>query len=276
LNGNTRRIILLGGWAVLGTMLWPQFPPAEIARDKEWEEFMAAARMTVVRQMGESEGVTHPYKMELEKEGLKRFAIWKNPEGRLRGYPEGWMWEIAAYRLDRYLGLNMVPVTIERRFDGDRGSLQLWVEDTFPYSDVAEGRVKPPEGPQADQFNLAGYLQRAFDNLICNEDRHSNNILLTRGWRLILIDHSRAFKINSRSGNPLVYSEENKGFPATMDALPAVFLEKLKSLTPEILHRIADPYLTDREIGAVLVRRDLILKEIDRRIEKYGRSRVIY
>lgn len=248
----------------------------EAAADKHWEEFLAAAEITIERRMAGSEAITNPYKLILEKDGEKSFAVWKNPVGRPKGYLENWMWEIAAYRLDRFLGLNMVPVTIERRFQGDRGSLQLWVEDVFPYNDVLKGRIKMPEGYRGVQVSLAVYLQRAFDNLICNEDRHANNILITRDWRIILIDHSRSFRTKGRYFNKLVFSEKGGKSPGTMAALPAAFIEKLKSLTPEILRRLTDPYLTDEEIAAVLVRRDLILKEIDRLVEKNGKAAVIY
>ncbi|MCX6564829.1 MAG: hypothetical protein NTW38_00125 [Candidatus Aminicenantes bacterium] len=276
MNKTGNRIILLGGLFFLGSALIAQFKPEEIARDKDWEEFMATAKMTMIRQMGGSEAVTNPYQMVLEKDGEKQFAVWKNPEGRPKGYLEGWMWEIAAYRLDRYLGLNMVPVTIERRYEENRGSLQLWVEGTFPYHDVLEGKAKRPGGIKAFRFNRAAYLQRAFDNLICNEDRHANNILITEDWRLILIDHSRSFRTTGRYGDSLIFNENSKKFPGTMSALPAVFIEKLKLLTPEVLHQITGPYLTDKEIKAVLIRRDLILKEIDRLVEKYGKNQVIY
>ena len=270
------RIILIGGLFFLGSALVAQFKPEEIAQDKDWEEFLASAVITKGEKMVGATSVTNPYRLELEKDGEKRIAYWKNPEGRLKGYLEGWTWEIAAYRLDRYLGLNMVPVTIERRYNETRGSLQLGIEGTFPYIDVLEGRAQRPGGVKGVRINLSIYLQRAFDNLISNEDRHANNILITEDWRLILIDHSRSFRTRGRYGDALVFTEDSKKFPGTMSALPAVFVEKLKSLTPEILHQIADPYLANEEIEAVLVRRDLILKEIDRLIEKNGKNLVIY
>nr|NIM64006.1 hypothetical protein [Acidobacteriota bacterium]NIQ87020.1 hypothetical protein [Acidobacteriota bacterium] len=36
--------------------------------------------------------------------------------------------EVAAYRLDRFLGLGLVPVTVLREVDGVEGSMQQWVE----------------------------------------------------------------------------------------------------------------------------------------------------
>ncbi len=35
-------------------------------------------------------------------------------------------------------------------------------------------------------------------------------------------------------------------------------------------------YLTDKEIAAVLVRRELLLKEVDRLIEKFGENKFFY
>jgi hypothetical protein len=61
-----------------------------------------------------------------------------------------------------------------------------------------------------------------------------------------------------------------------MSGLPRAFIDKLKALTAESLREIAGPYLDDKEIAAVLVRRDLILKEIARLIEKNGEKEVIY
>jgi hypothetical protein len=261
---------------LLGGFLAAQFTAVELARDKEWEEFLDSARMTVEKQMSGPNSITNPYKMALEKDGVKRFAVWKNPEGRLKGAMENWKWEIAAYRLDRYLGVNMVPVTIERRYLENRGSLQLWVEKVFPYMDIMEGRKNLPGGMKELLIARQVYVQRAFDDLIYNEDRHANNILITEDWQMVLIDHSRSFRTAKASLTTLLYNEKSKTHPGTISALPAAFLEKLKSLTPEILDRVAGPYLTKSEIEAVLVRRDLILKEVDRLVEKNGRGQVIY
>jgi len=106
-----------------------QFTPEEIAQRPKWEEFLKTAKITASDQpWAEREAVTHPWRLTLEKDGLTQQAIWKNPEGRLKGYFENWKWEIAAYRLDKYLGLNMVPPTVERRFRENRGSCQLLVD----------------------------------------------------------------------------------------------------------------------------------------------------
>jgi len=262
--------------AVLGLFIAAQFKSEDIARDKEWEEFMVTARMTVEKQMTGPGAITNPYKMLLEKDGTKRFAAWKNPQGRMLGAMENWMWEIAAYRLDRYLGVNMVPVTIERRHQENRGSLQLWVEGTFHYLEIMEGRTNLPGGKKGVLFNRQVYLQRAFDDLLYNDDRHANNILITDDWRMILIDHSRSFRTTTASLTTLLYNEKSRTHSGTISALPAGFVEKLKTLTPEIVRGLTEPYLTEKEIEAVMVRRDLILKEIDRLIAINGKAQVIY
>jgi len=271
-----RRGVELAVLAVLGIFVAAQFKPDEISRDKEWEELMATARMTVEKQMTGPGAITNPYKMLLEKDDTKRFANWKNAQGRMLGAMENWMWEIAAYRLDRYLGVNMVPVTIERRHQENRGSLQLWVEGTFHYLEIMEGRTKLPGGMKGVLFNRQVYLQRAFDDLLYNDDRHANNILITDDWRMILIDHSRSFRTTAASLTTLLYNEKSRTHNGTISALPAAFIEKLKTLTPEIIHGLTEPYLTEKEIEAVMVRRDLILKEIDRLIALNGKAQVIY
>lgn len=61
-----------------------------------------------------------------------------------------------------------------------------------------------------------------------------------------------------------------------MKELPRAFVDKLKSLNLELIRDIVGEYLTDKEIDAVLIRRDLILKVIDERIKKLGEDKVLY
>ncbi len=252
-----------------------QFTPEEIVEDAKWEEFLKTAEITGKRQLGGGEALTAPWRLALEKDGIKRNALWKNPEDLLKGYLEGWKWEIAAYRLDRYLELNMVPPTVERKFQGKRGCCQLWVTTEMDLRRKAREKIKTPSD-KVYYWNNATYLHRAFDNLIANEDRHYGNILITKDWRMILIDHSRSFRTSEKFSIKLIYTEKNKEGPKIMRKLPRAFVEKLKALNFELMKDIVGKYLTDKEIEAVLMRRDLILKEIDKLIKKHGEAEVLY
>ena len=193
----------------------------------------------------------------------------------MQGFIENWRWEIAAYRLDKYLELNMVPPTVERRFQGNRGSCQLWVKSEMDLRKKEREKMKVPSY-KIFSYNRAIYLQRAFDNLICNEARHQGNVLITEDWRLILIDHSRSFRTDKKFTGKLIYDEEYEEGPRLMKELPRAFLEKIKSLNFERIKDIVGEYLTDNEIEAVLMRRDLIIKWLDNRIKIVGEDKVLY
>lgn len=269
------RFLLLTGLLALALPVAAQFLDEEVARDAATEQFLAEAEITASVQMSQSEGVTEPWKLTLSDGNDERFAIWKNVEGRKGGFWEGWQYEIAAYRLDRYLGLNMVPPTVERRFEGSRGSIQSWVEFWINMREYSEKKMAPP-GDKSGHWNNVVYLQRAFDNLIANEDRHLGNILLTEDWRMILIDHSRSFRSNKKNMTRLIFTEKHPEGPKVMKRLPRSFVDKIKALDTAKLTEIAGEYLNEKEVEAVLARRDLILETIDKLIAKNGESSVIY
>lgn len=254
-----------------------QFTPEEIAEREKWEEFLETAEITASDQpWGEREAVTNPWRLTLEKEGLSKQVIWKDVEGRLKGYMENWRWEIAAYRLDKYLDLHMVPPTVEKRFQGNRGSCQLLIEHEMTLRDKVQNNVKTPSY-KIFPWNRALYLQRAFDNLIANDDRHQNQYLITKDWRMILIDHSRTFRTSKKFTEKLIYDEKYKEGPTfIMKELPRALVEKLKSLNPEIIREVVGEYLTDEEIQAVVTRRDLIIEWLDKQIKKLGEDKVLY
>jgi len=132
--------------------------------------------------------------------------------------------------------------------------------------------------PLAKNFswNRATYMQRLFDNLIANEDRHKNNIFITADWRMVLIDHSRSFRTSGRFTKSLLYSAKNPEGPRLMSELPRALVEKVKALSFDAIRAVVGEYLTDEEIKAVLVRRDLILQEIERLVKVNGEDKVLY
>jgi len=259
---------------LLGACLpaFAQFTPEELEKRPEWEEFLVSADSIEQSRMNTGQAVTNPWVLTLSHNGVTNKAIWKNPSGRMKGYLESWKWEIAAYKLDKLLGLNMVPPTVEREFGGDRGSAQLWIDGCITLKDKVTDNVKTPSH-KVFQFNRAYYLQRAFDNLIANEDRHQNQYLITDDFRMLLIDHSRSFRTSGKFTKGLIYTKKNK---KEMKQLPAAFVEKLRALDPATIKEAVGEYLNDKEIEAVLKRRDLILKDIDKLIADLGEAQVLY
>ena len=121
-------------------------------------------------------------------------------------------------------------------------------------------------------WNRATYLQRAFDNLIANEDRHTNQLLITADWRVILIDHSRSFRTSKKFTRELIFTERHREGPQADEGAAAGL--RRKAPRPGLRRACGRPsgnYLEDDEIAAVLARRDLILAEVDRLIANSAR-----
>lgn len=113
------------------------------------------------------------------------FAIMKEADPFVRKSPE---YEVAAFRLDRALNLNMVPVTVLRELNGKRVSLQLIVPAAI--------------NQNYDQIHTDWQFQQEnnvliFDSLLLNFDRIievMHNLMLSTEGRLIAIDNSRLMK----------------------------------------------------------------------------------
>ncbi|MGB7295972.1 MAG: hypothetical protein WBC70_10320 [Candidatus Aminicenantales bacterium] len=268
-------LVLLFGIVFLASLVpcFAQFTAEEIADRAKWEEFLLNASIVKEDQI-KSEAVTKPWHLTLELDGVTNDALWKNVEGRVKGYIEGWKYEIAAYLFDKHLGLNMIPPTVEKRFHNNLGSCQLWVASKMTLKTKVEQNIKVPP-VKVFYYNRALNLQRFFDNLIGNEDRHQNNYLITEDWRIILIDHSRSFRTGKKWTTELPYGVKNKENLVQKD-MPRDLFEKIKTLTFDGIKELAGAYLTDDEINAVLARRDLIIEHINSLIAKSSEADVLY
>ncbi len=268
-------LLLLGGASLF---VRGQFTPEEIAQRQAWEEFLMSAEIVSFEDVGE--GVTKPFRLHLKKGSIEKDAAWKNPSGWQQGFWEGWQYEIAGYRVDKLLGLNMIPPTVEREFKGQKGALSLWTESKTSLLKMMEQRIKVPPAA-ADQTEKMKYLTRAFDSLIANEDRTQQNVLFTQDWRTILIDHSRSFRCTKECTEKLMFGSNglkrtSDGRPFLFRQLPRAFVEKVRAMTYESLRAAVGTNLTDEEIRAVLTRKDLLLKEIEGMIKEKGEDKVLY
>jgi len=265
-------VALLGA----GSGLWAQLTASAQAEYEKWEDFLKTANVVDQERLTGPKAVTSPWVLTLEKDGVRHKAVWKDVFGaKIRGFKETWKGEIAAYRLSRALGLHMVPATVEREFKGP-GSCQLW-EDAWNTMEEVLKKKLSPRGIQIADFARRFCLQRAFDNLIYNVDRHQRNYLIMDDWRMILIDHSRSFETTKRARTDLIYDEKNAENPKfIMEVLPRPFYEALKALTAESVRAAVGEYLTDDEIAATMSRRDLIVAWLDKRIADLGEIKVLY
>ena len=252
-----------------------QFTAEEITDREKWAKFLDEAEVVDFYQMKGPEAVTEPWVLTLEKDGVKRRALWKDAFGRQKGSLESWMWEIAAYRLDKLLGLEMVPPTIEKRFREERGSCQLWIDDSMTLEEKEKREIKTPSF-KIFYWNRALYKQRTWDNLIANDDRHQGQFLITSDFRILLCDHSRSFGTTKKLTETLIFDENYWEGPRLMKELPRSLYQNIKSLTFDKIKDSVEDYLTDKEIEAVLKRKELIVAWIEKRIEEVGEDKVLY
>jgi hypothetical protein len=257
-----------------------QFTPQEIAQREQWEEFLKTAEIAKYEPI--PEGVTKPWKLYLKKEGIEKKAAWKNIDRDLGGgATDSWKYEIAAYRMDKLIGMNMVPPAVEREFQGKKGALSLWADSQYSALEITEQGIKIPESAKK-QWDDMKYITRLWDCLIANDDPTQQNTLYTEDWRTILIDHSRAFRSNKEYTERLVLGingikkTQADGKPFLIRRVPRLLLDKIKALDFASIKQAVGPYLTDKEIEAIIARKKLILDEIAEMIKQYGEDKVLY
>jgi hypothetical protein len=175
---------------------------------------------------------------------VARMAWRSRPPGVYQGFGENYKAEIAAYELDKLLKMDMVPPTVERQLEGNKGAAQLWVENVVDGLDPAV-----PEGPMRVHWDNQLARMVLFDNLIGNRSRNQRNMLRDRAWNLILIDHSRAFG----TGAELLHARRG---------IDDRYWARIEGLTRAQLDAALGPWLDEHQIGAILDRRERLRADI--------------
>jgi hypothetical protein len=223
--------------------------------DDALERWLETAEIVGVEEL--DAGITQPQRVTLRKDGIELRAVFKRlstafedgSRARSSFESDRFEYEVAAYRLDRLLGLDMVPVAVPRTIGKRRGILQFWIDDSINLRHMLEQKLQPSGWCDiAAQYNL----MNVFDVLIHNTDRTQENALFTKDWMLVLIDHSRAFATDLRQP-VLLYRGGTK--------VPASLAERLRSLDRDSLQAELGPFLHRRQIDAILKRRDGLLSQ---------------
>lgn len=156
-----------------------QYSPSQLSIDNNMTQHMLELKLSQGEILLPSEPVgigkfgAHFVKY---KDGIE--GVWK--ANRKTTILETALSEVAAFRIDRYLGLNKVPVTVEKNLNNTKGTVQYRLRNL----------KKLPEGKHYLWFpDELGF----FDYLISNGDRLPDNILLTVDGHPVAIDNGLGF-----------------------------------------------------------------------------------
>jgi hypothetical protein len=166
----------------------------------------------------------------------------------LQGAEEGVIPELAAYRLDRLVGLYMIPATVRRDIDGQQGILQFIPEDAITERHrVASGRGKEMYCSRDKQVAV----MHVFDALINNQGRTPSSMLYSPDdWLLILIGHDTSF--SAEVGRP----EYLRGIELTVGDQ---WRTALAALDDYVLRAELGDVLNEDQLVALARRRDGLL-----------------
>jgi hypothetical protein len=272
---NTRRshLRLLSG-AIAEGMIPVRAFPADLSAygDSEQEHFLKAARILMVEDIGH--GVTKPLKSKLGLDGAEHLCQIQSVDKALPDFfPEGggspvpmkdcWRFNIAAYKLDRLLDLNMVPVSVQRSFRGKPAAFTWWVDDVM-FEEV-ERVKKDLTAPDPERFARQRALGKVFDELIINIDRNLANLLITKSWNVVLIDHTRSFTAFDGIRNQ-----------ANLTRCSTSLMAKMKALSAGDVTGAVGPMLTSAQVRALLARRDKIVEFFEREAKVKGAENVLF
>ena len=225
----------------------PESAKTWIGRAEQIEQFIRDAEVVDIEDIGT--GVTNPKRAELAPGGpVDRIAFKPIRRGNYSGYRESYESEIAAYEVEKLLGLGMVPPTVEKRIGRDVGAAVMWVAPARSFQEFGG----PPRAPAAQMARWNDQLVRAkmFHNLIYNRDPNLGNWLVDPAWNLILIDNSRAFTTPMR----MVH---------TLTRIDRGLWERFVALDEATLQAAVRKWLGDGEIRAMLKRRDQMATDIE-------------
>lgn len=233
--------------------------PKAVLIDAQIEDFLLHAK--VIKTHSASKGITASVRATLSDGKLTHDAQIQTIDEHMQQFQgsggtvefdfrDSWSFNVAGYRVDRLIGMNMVPVSVDRRWNYKDAAFTWWIDDVM--MDEEARLKKKQEPPNIAAWNQQMQMMRTFDELIANVDRNLGNLLITGDWRLWPIDHTRAFRNNHELKKP-----------ANVTHADRAVIERMKALDKETLRKATGKYLTTFQIDALLARRDAIVKRLN-------------
>jgi hypothetical protein len=230
------------------------------AKVLSWKE--ASKGITGVQRLTLSDGkITHDASFQSVDVAKLRETF---DDGRTEmNFRDSYKYNIASYELAKLVGLgDMMPVTVERRWNGRTGSLTWWLPAMMDEEQRLKKKIEPPD---ADAWNKQMYKMRVFSQLVYDTDRNLGNVLISADWHMWMIDFSRAFRRYANLENP-----------KNLVKCHRQLLERLRKLEEAEVAAKTGSWLGKDEIKAIMARRNKIVALFADLIAKLGEKEVIY
>jgi hypothetical protein len=236
------------------------------------KQFLVTAK--VVNSHGAKKGVTNTARLTLSDGTVTHDASFqpidehkhemKLASGAIElNFVDSYKYNIAAYALAELIGMDdMVPVYVERKYDGKKGSLSWWLPVKMDEADRLKQKISVP-APEA--WNNQMYKIRVFDQLVSDADPNLTNVLIGENWQIWRVDFSRAFRLNKDPKDP-----------KDLTRCDRQLLQRLKALDGKELTEKTKGYLDKDEVAAVMTRRDKIVERFQKLIAEKGEKEVLY
>jgi hypothetical protein len=247
-------------------------PQAVSLTPEQMEVFLAKA--AIIKEKTTSSGVTRPIQATLSDGVLTHDAQFQTVDQAKSVFTAGkasevdfkdsYRYNIAGYRLAQMVGLQTVPMSIERRYKNKDAAVTWWIDDVM-FEEGGRQKLQDKLGPDPERTEKQIYIMRVWDELIQNKDRNAGNIVWTKDWTMWLIDHTRAF----RSGGSLLK-------PAELLRVERTMFDKMKQLTEAAVSKTMKGILNPGEIRSMLKRRDAIVAHFEKLIAQRGEVAVFF
>jgi hypothetical protein len=253
-----------------------QAPASAALTRAQMRDFLLTAKITRSRDIGK--GTTSPKRLTLTDGTMTHDAAFQAVDERqtvanLSGggrnattemnFVDAYRYNLGAQAIAEMLGLeHMMPVHVERRWNGKTGSLSWWADTLMDEGERLKKKVQPPS---STDWNHQMYRMRVFAALVRDTDRNVGNVLITPDWKVMMIDFTRAFRMQTE----LIYAKD-------LGKLDRALLPRIEALTKDGINQAADDYLTTLEIEAVIKRRDIIVAHFKKLVAELGEKAVLY
>lgn len=250
--------------------------PAPQLSVEEMKQFLKTAK--IVRSRGTARGVTAPRRLTLSDGAITHDAIFqavddKQMVANLGGggrqsttelnFVDSYRYNLAAYAVAGLLGLDhMMPVYVERRWNGQVGSIGWWIPTLMDEGERIKKKIQPPN---PTDWNYQMYRMRIFTALVRDTDRNLGNVLISPDWKIYMIDFTRGFRLQPELMHP-----------KDLNRLDRNLVPKLEALDRASVKQAVGDSLTNSEIDAMLKRRDLLLAHFKKLITDLGEEKVLY